>query len=267
MPPASGQELPAPSLQVAPIASAYRGASPLASLGLSMLVWTLAGGGAFLAFRVRPADTPRLMTTLPSVDLQPAALDAREEGGGGHQGFSPRPAPAVSRPRPETPLPPPVRDYSPEMPAPSLLPREPIPEVPAPSGMVVGAYGTGNGYGSGIGTGTGSGAGTGSGTGSGSGTGNGGETVVVPYSKIRFVKVVNPDYPEVARRVGLQGVAVVRVTIDENGVPFAFHVVGGDEVFVKEALRVLPRWRFTPVTHDGKKVRATFDAVLRFNLA
>jgi protein TonB len=90
---------------------------------------------------------------------------------------------------------------------------------------------------------------------------------VVPYSQIGFVKVINPTYPENARRVGLEGQVVVRVTIDEEGKPFAFHVVGGESIFIKETLRVLPHWRFTPVTHKGHRVKATFDAVLRFNLA
>jgi TonB family protein len=132
--------------------------------------------------------------------------------------------------------------------------------------------GVAGGTGTGSGTGSGSGTGTGGGTGSGNGSGDGlqskdAEPLLVPYSQIGFVKVVNPNYPELARRVGLQGQVVVRVTIDENGVPFAFHVLGGEELFVKETLRVLPRWRFTPVLHDGRKVRATFDAILRFNLA
>lgn len=265
--PGTGPTL-SPALEINPIGTAYRPVSRLASLGLSTVVWGLLGGACFLAYRMQAIEKGPAYLPTQMVDLQLTETDTPTLDGGGHQGGG-MPPPRASEPDPTTPPPPPLqRDFPTDVPVPNTLPTEALLAPPAPQAMgVLGGTGTGNGYG----TGPGSGTGTGSGTGSGNGTGDGIQTpnapLVVPYSQISIVKAVNPEYPEKARRKGLQGQAVVRVTIDENGVPFEFHVVGGEEHFVKETLKVLPHWRFTPVTRMGKRVRATFDAVINFSLA
>jgi len=257
-------ELP-PSLQINPIAGAWRPVPRWTSLGASALAWTFLGALGALAYQLGGREAVRHYLPTQGLSLQLNESEAPNLEGGGHQGGGAPPAPI--RPAPDEPPPPPPRDLPADAPVPNALPTEPM--AAPPTHVVQGAIG---GSGTGNGTGSGSGTGTGSGTGSGSGAGDGVQTkaaepLVVPYSQIGLLKVVNPDYPERARRIGLQGQVVVRVTMDENGVPYEFHVVGGEELFVRETLKVLPHWRFTPVYHLGKRVRATFDAVLRFNLA
>jgi len=262
-----GHELP-PALAINPIGAAYRPASRLASLGVAVLVWgALVGGGVLLvrvqATRAHAAGAAPQAVNILLLETEKLNLDA-----GGHQGGGQAP-PAPSRPAatPEAPPPPPMRELPEDMATPTTLPT--LPAAPPPPSGAAGVPG-GTGTGSGVGTGSGFGLGTGGGTGSGEGAGAGvqsQEPLVVPYSQIGFLKVVNPEYPERARRVGLQGEVVVRVTIDETGRPVELHVVGGEPILVKETLKVLPHWRFTPVLHLGKRVKATFDAVLHFNLA
>ena len=257
----------APNLEINPIGTAYRPASPFLSLAVTSMVWGLLAGAGILAFRLHSTSQTRAFTT-ESVSFVLNDTDKISVEGGGHQGGGLPPPRALELNTPAPP-PPPTQDLPANAPVPSSLPTEPVQAAPAQAVMgVVGGTGTGNGYG----TGSGSGTGTGSGTGSGSGAGPGiqpknDEPIVVPYSKIVLLKVINPEYPERARRAGIEGNVVVRVTIDEYGVPTAFHVVEGEPILVKETLKVLPHWRFTPVYHMGRRVRATFDAVLRFNLA
>ena len=261
-------ELP-PALAINPIGAAYRPASRLTSLGVSVLVWGLLAGGSALVYHWQAQGPARRIAATEAVSVLLNETDKLTLDGGGHQGGGQAPPRAAPAPEQAAPPPPPARDLQDHEPLPTALPSQVLPAPPVAAGPgVVGGTGTGNGPG----TGSGSGNGTGTGTGSGNGAGSGAQSaeappLVVPYSQIGFVKVVNPEYPEKARRVGLQGDVVVRVTIDENGRPVEFHVVGGEPILVKESLKVLPHWRFTPVTHLGKRVRATFDAVLRFNLA
>ena len=257
----------APNLEINPIGTAYRPASPVLSLAVSTVVWGLLAGGGILAYRLQaPSRVPNHMTqsmTLVLNDTDKISID-----GGGHQGGGP-PPPRAPEPVAKQAPPPPPQDLPVTAPVPASLPTEPVKAAPAQAAMgVVGGTGTGNGYGTGSGGGTGTGSGTGSGSGGGPGTQpQDDEPLVVPYSKIVLLKVIHPEYPERARRAGIDGNVVVRVTIDENGVPTAFHVVNGEPILVRETLKVLPHWRFTPVYHLGRRVRATFDAVLRFNLA
>lgn len=256
-----------PALEIHPIGTAYRPVSRLASLGLSAAVWGVLGGACVLAYRLHGQEQTAPFRSTQMVDLQLTEAEHPTLDGGGHQGGGP-PPPRAPEPQTAQPPPPPQRDFPTEVPVPNALPSEPILAPPAPLAVGgAGGTGTGSGYGTGSGTGTGTGSGTGSGNGTGAGLQDPEAPLVVPYSQISILKAVNPEYPEKARRRGLQGQVVVRVTIDESGVPFEFHVVSGEEHFVKETLKVLAHWRFTPVTHLGRKVRATFDAVISFNLA
>jgi len=257
-------DMASPALQINPIGSAYRSTSRLTSLGFSILAWGLAAGACILGFQLQSDQGASREASRKSVALLISEPESLTLGGGGHQGITPKAAPEPPKPV-ETP--PPPRSVPDDVPPPAALPTQPIPAPPSvPILGPAGADGTGNGYGQGRGTGTGTGDGTGS-AGSGNGSGEGAAPLVVPYSQIGLLKVIHPNYPERARRVGLEGDVVVRVTIDENGKPVDLHLVKGESLFVDEALKVLPKWRFTPVTHQGKRVRATFDAVLKFNLA
>ncbi len=256
------EESLSPALEINPIGSAYRSTSRLTSLGFSILAWGLAAGVCLLGFRWQAHEGASREVTRNSVTLLICEPESLVPGGGGHQGTPPKAAPEPPKP---VEVPPPPQSIPDNVPPPVALPTQPM-TAPTPVLGPVGAVGTGNGYGQGKGSGTGTGDGTGS-EGSGNGSGDGAAPLVVPYSKIGLLKVINPNYPERARRVGLEGDVVVRVTIDENGKPVDLHLVKGETLFVDEALKVLPKWRFTPVTHQGKRVRATFDAVLKFNLA
>ncbi len=260
--PAQAEDGLSPALQINPIGSAYQSTSRLTSLGVSILAWGLAAGVGFLGFKLQDNHGASPEVSRKSVAILISEPESPTLGGGGHQGTPPKAA--LEPPKPVE-APPPPQSIPDNVPPAAALPTQPM-AAPLPVVGTAGAVGTGNGYGQGKGTGTGTGDGTGS-EGSGNGAGDGAGPLVVPYSQIGLLKVINPNYPDRARRVGLEGDVVVRVTIDENGKPIDLHLVKGETLFVDEALKVLPKWRFTPVTHQGKRVRATFDAVLKFNLA
>jgi protein TonB len=133
--------------------------------------------------------------------------------------------------------------------------------------MTVAGAGIGNGSGSGTGSGHGNGDGEGKGSGIGGLFPDTSEPVQISSSEIRFQNYLPPNYPERAKRAGIHGDVVVRVTIDEEGHPVEFNVTEGPAVLAAEAMKVVARWRFAPVMIRGRKVRATFPWVVRFNLA
>lgn len=126
--------------------------------------------------------------------------------------------------------------------------------------------GWGSGSGQGTGGGTGSGRGSGSGPGLGSlGTGDLQGLQVVDYRDLTVLHQEYPRYPDKAAYERISGRVLVKVIIDERGVPCEATVVQCDHpVFEKEALRTAQHWRFSPVVLGGQAVRAAFTIYFYF---
>lgn len=77
-----------------------------------------------------------------------------------------------------------------------------------------------------------------------------------------------PAYPADAKRLGLQGTAVVRVTIGADGRPTALRLVesSGWAALDDAALAAVRGWRFRPATRGGAPVDATIDLPVVFSL-
>ncbi len=116
-----------------------------------------------------------------------------------------------------------------------------------------------NGTGSGSGIGSGSGGGMGSGTGNGYGPGYGGNTGGGVYqigggvSPPVPLNSVEAEFSDEARRAKYQGVCLISMIVDANGMPQNPRVVrplgmGLDE----KALEAVRKYRFKPALKDGK---------------
>lgn len=65
-----------------------------------------------------------------------------------------------------------------------------------------------------------------------------------------------PEYPSVAQRRGIEGSVTVKLLIDEAGHVQQIRVlqVRGHSSFEEAVQAVLPRWRFEPAVHQGRRV-------------
>ena len=72
-----------------------------------------------------------------------------------------------------------------------------------------------------------------------------------------------PDYPPIARQLKVQGKVEVEIAIDPAGSVETAKPLTGNAALTGAAVNALKRWRFTPITSDGKAVRAI--AVMSFN--
>lgn len=62
---------------------------------------------------------------------------------------------------------------------------------------------------------------------------------------------VEPAYPELARRMHIEGVVKVEVTVAANGSVKEAKAVGGHPLFVAAALDAIKKWRFEPGTAES----------------
>lgn len=77
-----------------------------------------------------------------------------------------------------------------------------------------------------------------------------------------------PEYPRTALRAGEEGSVVLRIAIDERGVPTDVQVVersgSRDRAFDRAAIEAARQWRFEPAMRGGRAVPATVQLPVDF---
>ncbi len=75
------------------------------------------------------------------------------------------------------------------------------------------------------------------------------------------------EYPELARKAGIEGLVIVWFVIEKDGSPTNLEVAkSASEILDSEALRVVALMRFKPGLQRGKPVRVKFALPVRFTL-
>ena len=77
---------------------------------------------------------------------------------------------------------------------------------------------------------------------------------------------VVPDYPELARKVGLEGSAFVRILIGSDGRVRKAIMVRGDEIFRRAATDAVLQWTFKPACQNMWPVAVWAVQLVEFNL-
>jgi len=92
-----------------------------------------------------------------------------------------------------------------------------------------------------------------------------GSSEVPPHA----VNIVQPAYPEAARRAGTEGTAIVEVTVGTDGVMRACRVAtsSGDSLLDEAALQAVHVSTFAAGTIDGKPAEMKVMVPFRFKLA
>lgn len=150
---------------------------------------------------------------------------------------------------------------------PIVVPHSPTLDAPVP----VEAYssstdGSGNGSSSGVSTEHESGYGAESGM--GSDPGMDAETVfewaeVLPVPIFQFT----PTYPELLKRLGVEGTVFVKVLVGVDGIPLRAEVIKSTSKPLEEtALAAAAKWRFTPAKMNGVPVRVWVTIPFRFTI-
>jgi TonB family protein len=91
---------------------------------------------------------------------------------------------------------------------------------------------------------------------------------IPPQEQPGVKKRVEPHYPEIAKKAGLEGKVWVKVFIDENGhVEKALMDSSTNKVFDEATLQAIQQWEFTPATNNGKPIKCEIVVPFKFKLA
>jgi protein TonB len=106
----------------------------------------------------------------------------------------------------------------------------------------------------------------GSGSGHEDGQGNSPGAVITPA---RYSETPAPLYPESARRDGREGRVLLRVLVDDQGLPKTVEVnkSSGEEVLDRAAAEAIKRWRFHPARYGDKAIESWIRIPIEFRLA
>jgi TonB family protein len=77
---------------------------------------------------------------------------------------------------------------------------------------------------------------------------------------------VEPEYPEAARRAGIQGAVVLDVSIGSNGAVQNVQVVSGPEELAQASIDAVKQWRFRPHRVAGRSANMQTAVTLNFRL-
>jgi protein TonB len=256
-------------------------ASPIISAAVHVLIIALVLW-AFLAVK-KAVSKKQLLTNIDVSQYMPIAPKGPQMGGGGGGGsHDVIQAPKGKLPKfEEKPITPPmvIQNDHPKlavepaimMPKDIQLPTNNLPNLGDPRTNVVGPASNGSGSGAGMGTGSGGGIGSGKGNGYGPGEGGGyggglyhvGGGVSAP----QLVFAPDPEFSDEARRAKYQGVCVVSLIVDAQGMPQRVQVVrhlgmGLDE----KAVEAVKQYKFKPAMLQGKPVPVEVNIEVNFRI-
>jgi TonB family protein len=81
-----------------------------------------------------------------------------------------------------------------------------------------------------------------------------------PQATARKLKLsVPPEYPELARKMNIQGVARVLLTVTTDGRVVGVKELGGNPVLVAALVQAVKKWKYEPAEHESEiEVRFEF---------
>jgi TonB family protein len=81
---------------------------------------------------------------------------------------------------------------------------------------------------------------------------------------VHILQKVAPTYPTIAHQIHLSGTVILDMDVAEDGSVDGASVVSGNPILSNGAVTAAKRWKFAPVTEDGKPVKATVRVAFKF---
>jgi TonB family protein len=92
--------------------------------------------------------------------------------------------------------------------------------------------------------------------------------IASPQEEPQAKKSVNPAYPEILKRAGIEGEVWIKAVINEQGfVEKAEVIKTSNKDFNAATINAAKKWEFVPASKDGKPIKAEVTIPFRFRLS
>ena len=93
------------------------------------------------------------------------------------------------------------------------------------------------------------------------------ETSGKTYKKPALIKKVNPDYPEKAKKLGVQGLEILQAQIDDSGNIFKLESIKTTHPLLSQsAMFAIKQWKYTPGMVSGKPIKVPLTVMVNYIL-
>jgi protein TonB len=75
---------------------------------------------------------------------------------------------------------------------------------------------------------------------------------------------VQPEYPDVAKKLGIEGKVDLEAVVDEAGSVAKVETVTGNPILARAGADALKRWKFKPFTEGGRPIKVTAPVSFSF---
>jgi len=84
----------------------------------------------------------------------------------------------------------------------------------------------------------------------------------------QLIKMVTPEYPEIARKAGVEGRVVMQIVVDEQGNVLEAVVIFAQPsgIFEEAAIKAILQWKFKPAKQRDKAIKVRMGQVMEFSL-
>jgi protein TonB len=82
----------------------------------------------------------------------------------------------------------------------------------------------------------------------------------------KLIHRVEPDYPELAKRARVQGIVLLKVTVDESGNVANIELVRGHPLLTQAAIDAVRQWKYSPTILNNEPVPVIATVTVNFVL-
>jgi periplasmic protein TonB len=90
---------------------------------------------------------------------------------------------------------------------------------------------------------------------------------VSQFAEANLVHRVQPQYPQIARMVGVQGAVELRAIVSKTGIIENLTIIGGPPMLVAAAVDAVKQWRYRPYMLNGEPIEVETEITVNFTLA
>ena len=85
--------------------------------------------------------------------------------------------------------------------------------------------------------------------------------------QVMIQKKVAPEYPEAAKKDHIEGVVLIKVTINKQGNVENMQLVSGHPALAQAAIDAVKQWKYKPYLLNGEPVEVETQVMVNFTLA